>query len=232
MAKTYEHLFFDLDNTLWDFDKNSEEALIEIYNSEKLFDKFRLSIDSFILSYKNINQLMWKYHREGKVNKESLRQQRFILTFEHLGIKDDELAAKLNEQYIQRAMAKTHLMPHTIETLDYLKEKYTMHIITNGFEESQTVKLKTSGIHHYFTNLVTCESASCTKPNRKIFEYALKVADTKRKKSLMIGDNLEIDIIGARRAGIDQVLVSNTPLNRREKITYHIPTLLHLKKIL
>jgi len=228
----YQHIFFDLDKTLWDYDRNSNEALVEIHSHEKLSEKYSLDVNSFIDVYNEVNILMWQYHREGKLDKEGLRSQRFILVLEQLGIKEDSLAARLNEGYMRSAMNKTNLMPHAIEILNHLFEKYKLHIITNGFEESQRHKIKNSGIDKYFTNIITCESADCTKPDRKIFEFALRAADAKRRTSLMVGDHLEVDIVGARRVGIDQAYVNSSPMRRREKVTYHVNTLLELKKIL
>lgn len=230
--RKYEHIFFDLDKTLWDYDRNSNEALQEIYTIEKLGENFNIQMSSFIDVYHEINILMWQYHREGKIGKEGLRNQRFVLMLEKLGVKDGMLAARLNEGYMKSAVYKKHLMPYTIEVLDHLQEKYKLHIITNGFEESQGLKLKNSGLARYFTHVITCESAGCTKPDRKIFEYALRVSGAKRRKSLMVGDHLEVDIIGARRVGMDQAYVNSLPMTRREKVTYHISSLQGLKEIL
>jgi putative hydrolase of the HAD superfamily len=227
----YQHIFFDLDKTLWDFDRNSKEALVEIAESEN-FKNRGVDIDAFCEAYNEVNILMWDLHRKGEANKETIREERFVLTLKKLNIIDSDLAARLNESYMHKAIAKTHLMPHTIEVLDYLSEKYKLHIITNGFEESQRKKINNCGLEKYFTNLITSESTGHTKPDRRIFEFALKVSEAKRRQSIMVGDHLEVDIIGARRAGMDQAYVNVSPMTRREKVTFHVNSLLELKKVL
>ena len=227
----YEHIFFDLDRTLWDFEKNSSEALSELL--KKYYD-LTGGIDEkkFIAYYQHINELLWDDYRKGFVTKEGLRFQRFYKTFLEFGIDNAELSEKMNNEYVNVSVLKTHLYSHTHEALTYLSSKYNLHIITNGFEETQYHKINNCKLSNYFKNVITSEQAGEKKPHRKIFEYALKTAGAKRQRSLMIGDHIEVDIIGARRVGIDQIFVNHHNIPHNEKITYEVGALSELIKLL
>ena len=202
MAKI-KHLFFDLDRTLWDFEKNSHEELISIYNKNQLHQKGISLKDEFIKVYKQINEECWVLYRENRMSKEKLRSERFKRTLLYYGINDDELAQKMGNQYIENSPKRTILVDGTIELLEYLKESYQMHIITNGFEEVQFDKLKNSGLFEYFDQIITSEAVGFKKPHSAIFEYALNKAKAVVSESVMIGDDLNTDIKGAVDFGMD-----------------------------
>ena len=227
----YEHIFFDLDKTLWDFEKNSSEALHELLEKNTNVTE-EVDEKKFIEYYQHINELLWDDYRKNRVTKEELRFQRFYKTFLEFGIDNSELSQKMNNDYIRVSVLKTHLYSHTHEALSYLSSKYHLHIITNGFEESQYHKINNCNLNIYFKNIITSEQAGEKKPHRKIFEYALKAAGAKRQRSLMIGDHIESDIIGARRVGIDQLFVNHQNITHDEKITYEIKSLDELMKLL
>ncbi|MFY0603630.1 MAG: YjjG family noncanonical pyrimidine nucleotidase [Flavobacteriaceae bacterium] len=192
--KYIQHVFFDLDHTLWDFEKNSALTF------EKLLRDFEVNVDfhSFIEVYKPINQYYWKLYREERVSKEKLRYSRLYETFNKLNYNvSEDLIYTLSEKYIEFLPDFNHLFEGTIELLDYLESKYALHIITNGFEEIQTLKMERSGILKYFKEIITSESVGVKKPNPKVFHHALKKANALPQNSLMIGDNLEADIQGA-----------------------------------
>ena len=148
-----KHIFFDLDRTLWDFEKNAFETLAELFQLHALQSRGVSSLEDFINCYKKHNESLWALYREGKVTKEILRSKRFRLALDEFGIQDDYLAKKLGDQYIQQCPLKTNMFPFTHEVLSYLQEKYHLHIITNGFEEVQHVKLEQSKLSHYFEQI-------------------------------------------------------------------------------
>jgi putative hydrolase of the HAD superfamily len=196
---TITDVFFDLDHTLWDFDKNSLLAF------ERVFQRHEIDIDlrSFVKIYEPINFEYWKLYREEKVSKEQLRRGRLIDTFHGLGMnysltKIDAMAVS----YIDELPIDNHLFDGTVEILEYLVEKYNLHIITNGFQEVQLLKLKNSGIYRYFETVTTSEEVGVKKPNPLVFKTALRKAKTQSIQSIMIGDTFEADILGAEAVGM------------------------------
>ena len=196
------HIFFDLDHTLWDFEKNSALTFQKILPEADV----DLVHEQFINTYIPINAKYWKLYREEKVSKAALRYARLKETFHALKYEiSDEKINSLAKEYILQLPNFNHLFDGTLELLDYLKEKYTLHIITNGFEEVQTLKMKKSKIFHYFTEVITSESVGVKKPNPKVFLHAMRKAGSSPKESLMIGDNIEADIQGALATGMKAI---------------------------
>lgn len=201
----YEHLFFDLDHTLWDFRGNSRETLREIFVAERLDEAGVPHVDEFIECYEEINLAMWAGYSAGRIPKEVLRVLRFRDALLRFGVKDNNLAARIGKEYVEHCPKKGMLMPGAHEMLDTVKERFKLHIITNGFDEVQGVKLGASGIASYFDVVLTSERAGAPKPDPRIFQEALKRSRASAKNSLMIGDNVEADMLGARQAGWDHV---------------------------
>jgi putative hydrolase of the HAD superfamily len=197
-----EHIFFDLDHTLWDFEKNSALTFEKILPEAKVLVEF----DQFIASYIPINAKYWKLYRDEKVSKADLRYARLKETFDLLNYQvEDEVIHHLSEEYIHQLPNFNYLFEGALELLDYLKSRYPLHIITNGFEEVQTLKMRKSGILDYFQEIVTSESVGVKKPNPKVFQYALQKTKTHPEAALMIGDNLEADIQGALNVGMNVI---------------------------
>ncbi|WP_373057141.1 YjjG family noncanonical pyrimidine nucleotidase [Zunongwangia sp. H14] len=197
-----KHVFFDLDHTLWDFDKNSELAFGDIFKKWGL----RLGVQDFLKVYSSINVKYWERYRNNEVSKEALRYGRLKDSFDLLKFEaTDELVNNLAEDYIEHLPKNNHLLQGTIEMLEYLKPNYRMHIITNGFEEVQRKKMTTSGIFNYFDTITTSEEAGVKKPHSGIFEKALAKSSAIAENSVMIGDNYEADIIGAEKAGLQSI---------------------------
>jgi putative hydrolase of the HAD superfamily len=228
----YRHLFFDLDHTLWDADTNSAEALKELFQKYELQNRGITSFDVFVAKYKEINEKFWEDYAKGKVNKQTLRYKRFFLTLNHFDIKSYDLSYILSEAYVALAPTKSRLQPYAHEILRYLTSRYTLHIITNGFQDAQYEKLNASNIKKYFKHIITAEKAGYKKPSKAIFDYSLHLTKAKSDESLMIGDNLEIDILGARSAGIDQVYYNLDNKTHDENVSFEICSLLELKGIL
>jgi len=229
----YKHLFFDLDNTLWDFEKNSHETFNELYLNHLQNHKSITSFEVFHGVYAIHNTRLWDLYRNNLISKEELRDTRFLITLKEFGIDDRKLADTLSEEYIYHSPRKGILFPGAVETLEKLKPHFKMHIITNGFEEIQHVKLAFSGLDKYFENLITSEQAASKKPNAGIFYYALEKAGAGVEESLMIGDDLEVDIIGAGAIGMDTVYFDPYNLNgSTTEPTYKVATLHDILPIL
>lgn len=224
-----KHVFFDLDHTLWDFEKNSDLAFQKIFKKQKI----ELNLNNFLEVYKPLNLQYWKLYREEKVTKSELRYQRLKKTFEAVNYSiSDILIDEIADQYIEFLPHFNYLFDGTFEILDYLKEKYSLHIITNGFEEIQTKKMESSKILHYFNAIITSESVGVKKPNPKVFYHALKVAGAKQENSIMIGDSIEADVLGALNIGVDAI---HCNFDNKKNIDYNfksITSLLELKQYL
>ncbi|MEI6815024.1 MAG: YjjG family noncanonical pyrimidine nucleotidase [Bacteroidota bacterium] len=228
----YRHIFFDLDHTLWDFDKNCHETLTELYHHFQLDRHGISSIEHFIKTYLNRNEMMWEQYRFGKIDKETLRNKRFDYTFYDLEIDNEILARNLSDEYVLRSPYKTNLFPGTHEALSYLKEKYILHIITNGFKETQFIKMNSTNLTDYFSEIILSEDTGFKKPDPRIFFHSLEKADAKVEESLMVGDNLEADIAGARSAGMDQVYFNPKRVPHQQETTYEIHSLMELLEFL
>ena len=197
-----EHIFFDLDHTLWDFESNSAKAFGFIFNENNI----EIDLNEFLKFYTPINLKYWKLYREEKVSKPVLRYKRLKETFDSLRYKiSDDQIDHLAKIYIDNLPNYNNLFEGTIEVLNYLITKYQLHIITNGFEEVQLLKLEKSEILHFFDKVITSESVGVKKPNPKIFNHALAITDTTAERSVMIGDNLEADIEGAQKIGMHTI---------------------------
>lgn len=228
----YQHLFFDLDRTLWDFETNASQTLNEMVEHFELLKRGIPNAESFIVNYRRINNEMWAQYRLGTIDKQTLRTQRFHRSLLEFGIENDDLAAEIGDFYIRESPRKTNLFDGVHETLDYLKDRYQLHIITNGFEEVQHVKLRHSDLRDYFDAIVTSESAGVKKPEPGIFEHAMSLAGASPSESLMIGDDVEVDLLGAKAVGIDQVFFDPHGETTEHSITFRIESLPELRDIL
>jgi len=229
--KKYKNIYFDLDRTIWDFDKNAIDTFKDIYQKyelEKIFKNF----DNFYNTYVKHNDILWGLYREGKIEKSVLSYQRFLLTLNEFGNDDIDLAKKIAQDYITISPTKKELFPYAHETLDYLHKKYNLYVITNGFNEVQFTKLKNSDLEKYFAKVFTSEDAGAQKPNPVIFEHALQETQASKQESIMIGDDLEVDVLGAKNVGLDQVYFNPFKQEHTEEITHEINSLKELQEIL
>jgi len=230
-VKKYKHIFFDLDNTLWDFNSNSRAALIDIFNTHDLGRYFE-SPEPFIDNYHKHNSLLWERYRQGTIKKELLRSLRFEMTLKDAKIDDPDLAKEIGEDYLHLSTEKTIIFPYTHEILGYLQEKYPLYILTNGFRETQFLKMKNCDLSKYFRHVFTSETIGYNKPNPKIFQWALSSVNGKKEECLMIGDDFEIDILGAQSCGIDGVFFNPNKFVTEGRPAYEIESLIELKGIL
>lgn len=229
MSKKYKHLFFDLDHTLWDFDKNSEETMRQLYKECELAQRGIEDFDAMFRAYNIHNDRLWEKYRSGQIKRDELRWKRMWLMLLDFKVADTALAHELSVAYLEILPTRTLLMPHTKEVLEYCKGKYEMHLITNGFETTQRLKLQYSGIARYFKHIVTSEKSNSMKPYKEIFEFALNLSGADVAESVMIGDAVDIDILGAINAGWDSVYFNPNGIPHDRKPTYEIS---HLKELL
>lgn len=231
MTKKYKHLFFDLDHTLWDFDRNSEMTLRGLYDEYDLASLGITDFDQFFRTYNAHNDRLWERFRSGFIRREELRWKRLWYTLLDFKIGDTNLAYELSAAYLELLPTQTLLLPHAKELLEYCKDNYTMHLITNGFETTQWQKLQFSGIAGYFNEVITSEKSNSLKPHKEIFEYALNATGATATESIMIGDAIDIDILGAINAGWDQVYFNPKQLPHNRKPTYEIQQLNELMEV-
>ncbi|WP_196849507.1 YjjG family noncanonical pyrimidine nucleotidase [Flavobacterium sp. CG_9.10] len=228
MQNNIKDVFFDLDHTLWDFDKNSELTF------ENIFNKNHPTIETkiFIEKYVPINQACWKLYQYDKITHAELRYNRLKHSFDAIDyFISDEQIESIAQEYIDLLPENNHLFDGTFEVLDYLKQKYKLHIITNGFAEVQFKKITNSKIGSYFQTITNSEMAGVKKPNPIIFEYALDLAKAKKENSIMIGDCLEADVQGALDAGLDAIFFNESRVQVSNTIK-QVNHLLELKKYL
>lgn len=228
----YRHIFFDLDHTLWDFDRNAEEALRELYSSYSL-EKIGVACPSaFIETYTRNNHALWADYHLGKITKDYLRETRFSKTFADLGIPAASIPSEFEDAYVKLCPTKTNLFPKTHETLCYLSERYTLHLISNGFMEATQMKIRLTGLKKYFSTVVISEVVGVNKPDKAIFEFALDGAGAKKEESLMIGDSLEADIMGALKFGMDAIYFNPAGTEKPVQVTVQIAELQELIDLL
>lgn len=229
----YEHVFFDLDHTLWDFESNAKKTLLALYEEMDLSSKGISEFDVFYKRYLVHNEHLWEKYRKGLIRSDELRWKRMWYTNLEDRVGDEKLAKEMAVFFLEHLPHRNILFPYTNEILSYLTEKgYKLHLITNGFEETQWSKIRNSSIDQFFDHVITSESSMSLKPHPQIFQYALNKANTSVEKSIMIGDNIEADILGAHGVGMDQVFVNYNKIDTTFQPTYMIHQLRDLEDIL
>ena len=232
-TKKYSHLFFDLDHTLWDFDTNAKETIEEVFDIFEIKQLTPVPFTEFYNLYAHHNKILWDRYHKGFINSDDLKWKRMWRTLLDCGIGDEPLAKSMSIKFLEILPTKKLLFDYTIEILEYLKErKYSMHLITNGFEKTQWSKLNNSSLAKYFTHVITSEGSSAVKPAKEIFEYAIKKAEARLEESIMIGDNPEADIQGAINAGMDNIFVNHIKSTTDITPTFTIHHLKELENIL
>ena len=218
------HVFFDLDHTLWDFDRNSALTFRKIFE----LNQIDVKTEDFIKIYEPLNLKYWKLYREDRISKENLRYRRLKDTFNSLEVEiEDEVVNKLSIDYIKFLTTFNHLFVGTVELLNYLSVNYKLHIITNGFGEAQTRKLSNSQLIDYFQTITNSEMVGVKKPNPRIFYSALEKAKAGKEESIMIGDSMEADIEGALNVGMDAIFFNF----RKKSVNYGIKNVESLEDI-
>jgi len=199
-----KHLFFDLDHTLWDYDRNSANTLTQLYKSFELEKLGLFPLERFIDSFHKANLKVWSFFDENSMNRHQLRNKRLELVFEDFGL-ENQIIDTFHDQYYELCSRSTHLMEGAIEILELLKPNYELHIVTNGFDDAQYNKLEYSGLHTYFKTVITSEAAGSKKPDKEYFDFALQKAKASKENSVIIGDGLRTDVAGAIQYGLEVI---------------------------
>lgn len=228
----YKHLFIDLDDTLWDTFNNNKESLKEVYDIYE-FNRSYASFEVFFDRWFPYNNHLWDLYRQDKISKQQLVTKRFEHMVEPMGITDPDFIQQLNKEFLQRSSSKSGLLPFALDILHYLQDKYTLHILSNGFREVQYKKMDNSGLTSFFDKIILSEDAEANKPSKDIFDYALSITNANREDVLMIGDSWEADIVGAHQSNIHQVWYNPHRLCPSDFTpTYEISNLKELQNIL
>lgn len=212
----YKSIFIDLDDTVWAFSENARDTFQDMYNRyhfERYFDSF----DHFYTLYSERNAQLWIEYRERRITKDELNEQRFLFPLLQVGVDDKVLAKSYSDDFFSEVIYKTKVMPHAKEALAYLASKYRLYILSNGFRELQEQKMRSAGVDAYFKKVILSEDIGAHKPYPQIFHFALSATQSEVRTSLMIGDNWDNDIAGAKGVGIDQVYYN---MERREKFSF------------
>jgi putative hydrolase of the HAD superfamily len=217
-----KHIFFDLDHTIWDFDKNAQETLNELYIQHELDGLGCGTVEEFIIRYTENNHELWRQYHLGNITKETLRSERFSRTFLQLGIDPEKVPVQFEDDYVRITPTKTNLFAGTERVLGYLQQKYQLHIISNGFKESTLMKMSVCNLNPYFENVIISEDVGINKPDKRIFEYALSKANASKEESIMIGDSLEADVRGALDFGIKAIYFNPLKAEKPEDIDWEI----------
>jgi putative hydrolase of the HAD superfamily len=223
-------LFFDLDHTLWDFERNSVEALREGFDEISLPSFGIESVEEYISKYKIANAWCWAEYQAGRMNKAELRWRRFSMTLENWGLENDTLlGGRLGSHYVETSPYKTHLVKDAMKVVTDLYDRgHRLIMLTNGFEEVQHIKVKQCGLEPFFETVLTSDALGVKKPHREIFNLALKETDSKREDAIMLGDSLEADIIGAREAGWGQVYYNPQSIPHNEIVLHEVVDLISI----
>jgi putative hydrolase of the HAD superfamily len=247
MKKKYTTLFFDLDGTLWDLKKNTELTLRELWMESQLESQATGDFSRFFQRYTFHNDQVWALYRDNKIEKEVLRVARFERTFSDMNVSwSNTQILQFADQFIERCPRQPNVLPGTFEILNACKDQFKMCLITNGFNEVQTIKMAAAGIDHFFESIVYSEDLGIKKPHPEIFQLAMQRANCKPEDALMIGDDWDADIIGAMGVGMDQAFLGATenqlneirladglkPLRHNRQPTYRLESLLDLGPIL
>jgi len=227
----YQNLLFDLDHTLWDFERNSKATLDELFTEFEL-NRYFQSLNEFLDIYHRINNMLWSQYGKGKISKNIVKYHRFIHSLREGGCDDNNFANLLAEEYVKRSPCKTFLIDGAMEVVQSLKGSYNMHIITNGFSEVQFKKIINSGLLPDVDSIYTSEDAGYQKPDAGFFQYVFTNNQIRPNNSLVIGDNLKTDILGAKDVGIDTVFFN--PDNKKDSIgaTYVVGNLIEIMSLL
>ena len=230
--ENYKCIFFDLDHTLWDYESNSRDTLLELYEQFRLEEKGVLSSNDFLIQFKRVNMELWDLYDSGKIESEVIRKERFKQVLEAFDAYEPSLSEDISHVYLHTCPTKNKLMPAALETVEYLAGKYSLTIVTNGFEDIQHTKLKSMNLNRYFDHVITSQRAGAKKPSREIFDFALSTNAITAQQAIMVGDNLKTDIAGARNASIDTVFYNPESSHHAEVVKHEISALEQLSQFL
>lgn len=232
MKGKVKSIFFDLDHTLWDLEKNAEETLIELFLELGFGNLTSFSPKDFVVSFSKFNERQWDLYEKKLIDKPTLRQSRFLLAMDEINIPKENQPLDMWSHFLERCPQRTNLMPNATEVLEALSKNYPLYIITNGFSETQRKKLQNAGLTHYFEEIIISDEVGYRKPQKEIFGFAQNLAKVQAHEALMIGDNLEIDVRGAVNAGWNSVHYNPIAIQSTNQDFLEIKNLLELKNLL
>ncbi|RNA61260.1 noncanonical pyrimidine nucleotidase, YjjG family [Chryseobacterium nematophagum] len=228
-----QHIFFDLDNTIWDHRKNAYLTIKDLFKKEEIALQYNIDFEEFHSVYHEINESLWEKIRDEVIDKEYLRKHRFYDTFKHFDVDNEELSMSFEEHFLDKILNYNELVEGAEYILDYLKSKnYTLHIISNGFKEVTERKCILSGIDHYFQTITSADTIGVRKPRPEIFEYSLHLAKATKEESILIGDDWIADVVGAQNFGMDVIFFNVLHENKEEEGLKVITHLLQIKEYL
>lgn len=228
-----QHIFFDLDNTLWDHRRNAYLTIKDLFEKEEIDLKYNINFDEFHSVYHEINEKLWENIRDGVIDKDYLRKHRFYDTFKRFDVDDAELSMYFEEHFLDKILNHNELVEGAEYILEYLKAKnYILHIISNGFKEVTERKCILSGIDTYFQTITSADTVGVRKPRPEIFDYSLNLSDATKENSILIGDDWIADVVGAQSFGMDVIFFDVLNENRKEEGLKVIKHLLQIKEYL
>ena len=225
-------IFFDLDHTLWDYEVNSRDTLSERFREHYLSSLLGCTTDDFLKTFERVNHKLWDQYNHHLIDRDTIRKRRFSTIFSEYGVTNDPLSLEISDQYISRCPTKTHLLPHALETLDYLHKTYPLHILSNGFDDVQAIKLESAGIRSYFGEVITSETSGHRKPSREIFHFACERIGMQQGNCLMIGDNFHADILGAMDAELRAMYFNPLGVRQTRRPHWEIRCLSEIRNLL
>ena len=228
----YKSVFFDLDHTLWDYETNSRETLVELYYHFDLVEKGVHNPDAFVGVFHQVNNKLWDQFDRGMITSDVIRKERFERILGAFRVSDARLALALTDEYLSVCPRRGNLIPHALDTVQYLSDRYALTIVTNGFEDVQAIKLMAGNLHGFFDHVVTSQKAGHRKPAREIFQYALHCNGIEPHQAVMVGDNLLTDIGGAINASIDAAFFNPGMTQHEQPVRYEIRSLKELRELL
>jgi putative hydrolase of the HAD superfamily len=231
-VKAYKHIIFDLDHTLWDFNRNSKETLSFLFTEHQLANRLSVSFEQFLAIYYKTTNALWLLYDKKEISKTELRLERLPKVFATFGFEDNQLAQQIESEYLATCPNKPHLIKGTIELLNFLKSKeYPLHILTNGFKDIQQKKIAASKIAQYFDLVVTSECSGFSKPDKRAYYHLLDQLNCSANECLMIGDNLISDIEGSAALGMNNIFFNPEKTNHKSKPTYEVNELQVITKL-
>lgn len=228
----YKNIFFDLDDTLWNFTENAYDSFVEVYDLHQL-NRYFDSFEHFYTLYKECNTRLWVEYGNGEITKDELNAQRFYYPLQAVGVDDTQLSEAYAGDFFKLIPTKKKLLPDAVELLDYLSPKYRLFILSNGFKELQYKKMASSNISHYFEKVILSDDILIHKPFPEIFHFALSSTQSNIGDSIMIGDSWDADIVGAKGVNMDQIFLNNAnKIDFSFQPTFAIQNLIDIKVIL
>lgn len=230
----YKDLFIDFDDTLYDTYGNAVIALRETFEAFRL-ERFFADPQVFYDAYWAANIDLWTRYSKGEITRPYLIVERFrrpLSAGQGLDV-TEPFCLEMSDKFLEFCSSKPGVVEGAHELMDYLKHQgYRMHMCSNGFHEVQYKKLAACGLKDYFDTIILSEDAGANKPSMQYFDYALRQSGADIATTIMIGDNLQTDIMGANRAGLDTILFNRWGIEPSSVPTYTVETLRDIMKIL